>query len=348
MRHATNGPGGTATANRTNTAKATHPAFPTAPPGAAPPNETVEPIAAPATPPRHHSDPVPSARGAGPSRRGFLRSAGAAALGAGVYTWRVEPHWLEVVERDLPVTGLPSGLRGARLVQVSDVHIGPIVDSEYVARSLAAIARLEPDLIALTGDFMSCEGTERVDETARVFERLPRPRLGAFAVFGNHDYGHEWSHLEAADRLASRFGDLGIEALRNEVRVVGGGLAIGGVEDLWSPRFDLGRTIAAMPADGSGIVLCHNPDAADKPGWGNFRGWILCGHTHGGQCKPPFLPPPLLPVVNRRYTAGAFDLFDGRRMYINRGLGYLKRVRFNVRPEITLFRLTDAPGPSAA
>ncbi|HEX2860069.1 MAG TPA: hypothetical protein VHN79_00430, partial [Lacunisphaera sp.] len=73
-----------------------------------------------------------------------------------------------------------------------------------------------------------------------------------------------------------------------------------------------------------------------------YQGWILAGHTHGGQCKPPFLPPPLLPVRNRRYTAGEFDLGDGRKLYINRGLGHLLRVRFNVRPEVTVFRLAPA------
>jgi predicted MPP superfamily phosphohydrolase len=87
------------------------------------------------------------------------------------------------------------------------------------------------------------------------------------------------------------------------------------------------------------IVLCHNPDVADLSVWGQFQGWILSGHTHGGQCKPPFLPPPLLPVRNRRYTSGEFDLGDDRFMYINRGLGHILRVRFNARPEITVFRL---------
>jgi predicted MPP superfamily phosphohydrolase len=87
------------------------------------------------------------------------------------------------------------------------------------------------------------------------------------------------------------------------------------------------------------LFLCHNPDAADFNEWAGFQGWILCGHTHGGQCKPPLLDPPLLPVKNKRYIAGEYDLFDGRRLYINRGLGHLRQVRFNVRPEITAFTL---------
>jgi hypothetical protein len=76
--------------------------------------------------------------------------------------------------------------------------------------------------------------------------------------------------------------------------------------------------------------------------WGNFRGQILSGHTHGGQCKPPFLPPPMLPVNNRSYVAGHYDLGRGRSLYINRGVGHTRQVRFNCRPEVTLFTLERA------
>jgi predicted MPP superfamily phosphohydrolase len=127
------------------------------------------------------------------------------------------------------------------------------------------------------------------------------------------------------------------------------GLRFIGLDDLWSPRFDpapvLARFGSSLLANGSrsddvpSIVLCHNPDAVDLPLWDSYQGWILAGHTHGGQCKPPFLPPPELPVKNKRYTAGAFDLSGNRRMYISRGVGHLLRVRFNARPEIPIFRL---------
>jgi predicted MPP superfamily phosphohydrolase len=80
----------------------------------------------------------------------------------------------------------------------------------------------------------------------------------------------------------------------------------------------------------------------DVDAWSDYDGWILGGHTHGGQCKPPFLPAPIVPVRNKRYTAGAFALAGGRTLYINRGLGHLLRVRFNVRPEVTIFELARA------
>jgi predicted MPP superfamily phosphohydrolase len=100
----------------------------------------------------------------------------------------------------------------------------------------------------------------------------------------------------------------------------------------------LAQLDSARPA----IALCHNPDGADHPWLANFRGWMLSGHTHGGQCKAPFMQPPLVPVKNKRYVAGEYELTDSRRLYINRGLGYIERLRFNARPEITAFTLEQA------
>jgi predicted MPP superfamily phosphohydrolase len=115
-----------------------------------------------------------------------------------------------------------------------------------------------------------------------------------------------------------------------------------GLDDQWAHRFEAGSAAPATQAGRPAIVLSHNPDTVDLPVWSGYEGWILSGHTHGGQCKPPFLPPPLVPVSNRRYTAGEFDLGAGRRLYINRGVGHLLRVRFNVRPEVTVHELRTA------
>jgi hypothetical protein len=76
------------------------------------------------------------------------------------------------------------------------------------------------------------------------------------------------------------------------------------------------------------------------------RGWVLAGHTHGGQVKPPFLPSPVLLVRNKRYAAGEFSLEAARTMYVDRGLGRFFRLRFNVRPEMTPFTLTDEGVPA--
>jgi uncharacterized protein len=272
------------------------------------------------------------------TRRRFLAATALGACGVGLYTWRIEPHWVEVVERNLPIAGLPTDLHGRQLVQISDLHVGRSVDSDYLIDCLKRVSALSPDLTVITGDFMTCFDTEQVDHVCRVLEHLSPGPLGCFAIFGNHDYSLGWSRKDVADTLARRLPDLGIHLLRNERRSVAG-LQLVGIDDLWSPNFSPEAVVPKVDWQKPALTLCHNPDAVDSSLLANCRGWILAGHTHGGQCKPPFLPPPLLPVRNRRYTSGEFDLGDGRHLYINRGLGHLLPVRFNVRPEITVFRL---------
>ncbi len=277
------------------------------------------------------------------TRRRFIE-ASAAALGfgvaAGVYTWRMEPHWLEVVERRLPVADLPQDLAGSRLVQLSDLHIGPRVDDDYLLRSFQRVKEMAPEFVIYTGDFTSHEA-QVFEHAQRMFSHLPLGSRGTFGILGNHDYGLGWSQANVAERIAGLATDAGVRVLRNEL-VESGGLHIVGLDDIWARRFDLAAGIGALPARAAAIVLSHNPDTVDLPGWDSYSGWILAGHTHGGQCKPPFLPPPLLPVRNRRYTCGEFELSGGRRLYVSRGVGHLLRVRFNVRPETTVFRLERA------
>lgn len=258
----------------------------------------------------------------------------------GLYTWRVEPHWLQIVERSLPIANLPSALEGVRLAQLSDLHIGPQVDDSYLLNTFARVRELTPEIVVYTGDFTT-EGRGLFEHAGRMFDQLPLGTHGTFGILGNHDYGMMWSQLDAADRLTRMVRSVGIEMLRNETREIEG-LQIVGLDDLWSGRFNLRQAFATADLSKPAIVLSHNPDTADEPGWGDYSGWILAGHTHGGQCKAPFLPPPMLPVKNRRYTSGEFELAGGRRMYINRGVGHLLQVRINARPEVTLFHLTPA------
>ena len=266
-------------------------------------------------------------------------SGGLVTSGVGLYTWRVEPHWLEIVRRPLPIRGLPAALAGKTLAQVSDIHVGPRVDDDYLVAAFARLRELEPDIIALTGDFVS-HHTGMFEQMDRVYRHFPRGRIATVSVLGNHDYGAGWSHPEIADRVADVARRHGITVLRNESVDVAG-LQIVGLDDLWADRFDPQAAFARYDASRPALALSHNPDTVDMPGWNGYAGWILSGHTHGGQCKPPFLPPPLLPVRNRRYTCGEFALSGGRRLYINRGLGHLIRVRVNVRPEITVFQCIE-------
>jgi predicted MPP superfamily phosphohydrolase len=172
----------------------------------------------------------------------------------------------------------------------------------------------------------------------RVYRYLPCGRMATLGVLGNHDYGSAWKHPEIAARVADILSSFGLVTLRNEVKDVGG-LQVVGLDDLWAHQFDPTRALAQCDLARAALALSHNPDSADEPGWEGFEGWILSGHTHGGQCKPPFLPPPLLPVRNRRYTQGDIAIAGNRRLYINRGVGHLFRVRVNVRPEVTVFEL---------
>lgn len=275
------------------------------------------------------------------TRRAFLASLVAAPALAGLYAWRVEPHWLEIVRRELPVENLPRALDGARLAHLSDIHIGRQVADDYVRSVFRTVAALAPEFVVHTGDLVSYRGPATFDQAARLLEDFPRGTRSTFAILGNHDYGTDWQESRVADRLADLLTDADTRVLRNE-RVLVDGLAWVGVDDLWSGRYSPAHALREHRPEVPAIALCHNPDGADTRGWGNFRGWILSGHTHGGQCKPPFLPPPILPVKNKRYTAGAFELGDGRRLYISRGVGHLLGVRFNVRPEVTLFTLRRA------
>jgi predicted MPP superfamily phosphohydrolase len=280
------------------------------------------------------------------TRRRFLGRAiagtMAAAAGTFLYTWRFEPHWVEVVEQPLPIKRLPASLVGKRIVQLSDLHAGPVVDRQYLISSLESVAELKPDLIVITGDLMTCNADEEVDRTLDILRALPPATWGRVAVMGNHDYGAGWLHPEAANRLCDGLEALEIQPLRNQTARFDS-LQVAGIDELWANgRFQPELALRDLDAAAPVLALCHNPDAADLPVWGDYQGWILAGHTHGGQCKPPFFRPPLLPVSNKRYVAGAYDLGQGRQLYVNRGLGYLMRVRFNVRPEITLFTLEQA------
>jgi len=276
-----------------------------------------------------------------------LAVAGTGALMTGLYTWRVEPHWLEFTYPVLPVWGLPSELEGRTLAQITDLHVGPKVDDAYVIKSLHRVQELAPDFVVFTGDWITYRGPSQFEQLRRVMEHMPHGRLGTVGILGNHDYGFRWRMVDVADQVVEIVRAAGVTTLVNQALTIAG-LQFIGLDDFWGPRFDPAPVLDQRGQDTATIVLCHNPDVADLPVWGQYQGWILAGHTHGGQCKPPFLPPPELPVRNKRYTSGEIGLSGNRRMYISRGIGHLLQVRFNVRPEVTIFRLQSAKSRNLA
>jgi len=270
--------------------------------------------------------------------RSVIGLTGVGAL-VGVYAWQIEPFWLEFVRLEMPVKNLPKHLEGKTLMQISDIHVGKRFDYRYIIKSFEKAKQLLPDLVVYTGDYVSTYKDQvQYGDLKEVLNNSVKGKLGTVGILGNHDYGRNWSQKGVADNISELLIENGITVLRNEQTKVAG-LNIIGLDDYWGLNFKPHVVMDKYDKTEATIVLSHNPDVCDLDVWNNYKGWILAGHTHGGQCKPPFLPPPMLPVQNKKYTAGKIELSDERTLYINRALGHLWQVRFNVRPEITIFTL---------
>jgi len=267
------------------------------------------------------------------------------AFGIVGYAWRIEPIWPEWVRRSMPIPNLPADFEGMRLVQISDLHVGAGVPMVYLDKWIDAINDRGADLIVVTGDLVHHPQPERARAAARLLGRL-RATHGVLAVLGNHDWGttREGGGIRRlADRVRAALSAEGIRVLTNESVVIRRGtsrLWVVGVDDYWGDRHDPAGATADVPASGPYIALVHNPDSAwellDKP-----PAWVLAGHTHGGQVSIPLVGPPVVPTRHKQLVAGHYRL-GTTSVYVNRGLGWVKRLRFNARPEITEFTLARA------
>jgi uncharacterized protein len=275
------------------------------------------------------------------TRRYFVRGLGGSVLAAasvGLYGRFIESNWIETTRHRLPVRHLPPTLEGKTLVHLSDLHLGHQVSDNYLREVFERVEAYSPDFIVYTGDFTTY-GDGILEKAKSLFAGLPKAKIGSFGVLGNHDYGPGIRDYEHADRLSDIIEQNGVHVLRN-TRVHVAGLTFIGLDDLWAQRFHPEKAFDGLDSGSAAIAMSHNPDTVDLPGWEGFQGWVLAGHTHGGQCKVPFLPPPRLPTFNRRYVAGTYDINRNLRMFISRGVGHLLPIRFNVRPEMTLFQLS--------
>ncbi len=275
-------------------------------------------------------------------RRKFIKKTIFGTLGigflVGIYSWKIEPYWLEFVHKKMPIKNLPENLIGKTLIQISDIHVGNRFDYQYIIDSFKKAQKLNPDFVVYTGDFVSYDSEEQFAQLKEVFKHVVSGKLGTAGVLGNHDYGHNWVEQNVANTITSIVENAGVKILSN-AEFNFNGLTIIGLDDFWGLNFNPKKIMVKHNPTNANLVLCHNPDVCDFDVWNNYKGWILSGHTHGGQVKPPFLNPPILPVKNKKYSAGEIDLNDGRTLYINRALGCIYPVRFNVRPEITVFNL---------
>jgi len=274
-------------------------------------------------------------------RRKFLKNTllGLTGVGlfSGLYAWQIEPFCLEFVKVKMPIKNLPNDLVGKTLMQISDIHIGNQFDYHFVIDSFKKAKVINPDFVVYTGDYINSHNDERqYEKLETTLNNIVKGKIAIVGILGNHDYGRNWSQNEVADRVSKMLSRNGIQLLRNESIEVNG-LNFIGFDDFWGLNFNPEKAMNGFDKSKANIVLCHNPDVCDLDIWGDYNSWILSGHTHGGQVKPPFLPPPMLPVKNKKYSAGQIELSKTRTLYKNRALGHLWQVRFNVRPEITIF-----------
>ncbi|CEN51775.1 Uncharacterized metallophosphoesterase ykuE [Capnocytophaga canimorsus] len=280
------------------------------------------------------------------NRRKFIKKTALATIGLGLlgggYAWQIEPFWLEFVRLKMPIKNLPNSLIGKTLMQISDLHVGHRVSTDFLIDALRKAQNFQPDFVVYTGDYITLHQRKVLyDELNKVLEHSVKGTLGTTAILGNHDYGHHWREPHIADEITQLIESKNIKVLRNESVEIQG-LHFIGFDDYWAGTLDAQKALKNYSPEKANIVLCHNPDVCDLEVWQSFKGWILSGHTHGGQCKPPFLPAPILPVKNKKYASGKIELSDERTLYINRALGHSLQVRFNVRPEITIFELEKA------
>ncbi|MBK1894160.1 metallophosphoesterase [Chryseobacterium paridis] len=258
-----------------------------------------------------------------------------------LYSWQVEPFWVEFVERKLHIKNLSDDLDGKILMQISDLHVGDRFDWNFLIESFEKAQQFKPDFVVYTGDFVNRGNAQEQNDLRTVMEKAVYGQLGTFGILGNHDYGLDGKDIGLSRNICGILNDFGVEMLNNEQQEKQG-LNFIGFEDLYSSNFDPMQVMKDYDPSKANLVLCHNPDACDKDVWNGYQGWILSGHTHGGQCRIPGVITPILPVKNKKYVSGEIDLKDGRMLYINRAIGHSYQVRFMVRPEITVFTLKQA------
>ena len=241
---------------------------------------------------------------------GVVALVGAAALRAGL-------RLPDVKRVEVELERWPRELDGFRIVQLSDIHIGPILGRDFARELVRRVAALEPDLIAVTGDLVDGDVRHLRDEVAP-FAELAAPQ-GVWFVTGNHDY------YSGADRWVDQARKLGMRVLRNQRASIGDGSAsfdLAGVEDyhahLVQPdwREDLDAALAGRDPARALVLLAHDPSTFKRASQLGVD-LQLSGHTHGGQIWPfRYLVRLAVPFV-----AGLYER-NGAKLYVSRGSGF--------------------------
>ncbi|ACK65224.1 metallophosphoesterase [Rippkaea orientalis PCC 8801] len=267
---------------------------------------------------------------------------------------------LTVERLTVAIADLPSSLVGIKLTQLSDLHYdGLRLSEELLTDAIAASNHENPDLVLLTGDYI----TDKPDTVGDLAKRLKSLKSGAgiYAVLGNHDYCYPNAKTQVIEALTS----IGINVLWNEIATpFGHQLPIVGLADFWSRDFNPKPIMSQLSPQIPRIVLSHNPDSAAI-----LQQWRvdlqLSGHTHGGHVNiPGFGPAPILIDELRRYMpkslhpwlpfvktcskvvknwqwAQGWHQIKQNQLYVNRGLGTYFPGRLFCPPEVTVITLTN-------
>jgi predicted MPP superfamily phosphohydrolase len=311
------------------------------------------------------------------SRRRFLvDGAGLAtgALGVGLLGKATlgDPWSLEVRRYRVPIAGLPAGLEGLRLVQLSDTHLGPRVPDWFVRRAVEVALSLKPDLFVLTGDYIH-DGMQHIAPAAALFRPLVQTGRPVVGVLGNHDwYGNGGLSTSTLRDMGVRMVDNRRVILDEGTRAIRGdggssaGLCVAGFGDLLEHHINVDTALGGVADDMPRVVLSHNPDVAEAVHAGvpfhaftKYRGTrpriadssrgraridlMLSGHTHGGQVALPGYGPIIVPSRYGKKYAGGVVPGPGYPVVVSRGVGMsILPVRFFVPPEVVEVTLVRA------
>ncbi len=284
------------------------------------------------------------------TRRDFLRTAArlgaGAAVAAGSYGAFYERQHVVVRHVEIPLTRLPEALDGLTIAQISDLHYHPQFSAGVISKAVELIRQLNPDILALTGDYVTLSefrsedpgAAKAASPCAKLLASL-RPKLGVFAVLGNHDTFTDPVYVEGA------LTEHGIRVLSNQATPVekdGERIWIAGTADALGGFPDLDAALRGLPQKEPVVLLAHEPDFADEAAKYPVD-LQLSGHSHGGQIRLPFLPPPVLPRLGRKYPIGLRKV-GPMALYTNIGLGTIGvPIRILAPPEVTLFTLRTNP-----
>lgn len=255
-----------------------------------------------------------------------------AALGEMARAALSEPFMLALERQEIYLRRLPKALDGLRIAHLSDLHYGPIVNPEHLERAIAAANDLRPDLIALTGDYISHDRSFAAP-CAELVGRL-RARFGVFAVLGNHD------HWTDAALIADLFRAEGIKVLLNEgmrLDLAGESFWLAGVNDTMVGLEDLPLAMAGSGEDEMKLLLAHNPVILRRAARAGVD-LVLSGHTHGGQVT--LRPEKTFNGRPRRRLLRGLGRRGNTQIYVTRGLGtVVLPIRYGCPPEVSVLEL---------